>query len=312
LVIDEQVDYATEAARSGLEEPDCTICRAHALVVDHWGSFHLNLAPPMGVARCERCRLAFLSPRPGPCLRKALFEGQIPAALTHYARRPANYGAVSRSRTEIIGHRLTQLEALYRRKDAKPLPNLVDIGASSGVFVREAQRRGWKSFGIEPSSEEAQSARREGVDVVRAVAEALPIGTSSVEVAHAHHVFEHLADPLLTAREIFRILRPGGFVFVEVPNQFDNIMFRRDVLFGRVSQRIRNIRSIHHLWFFSARSLRRLMEAAGFNPVQVTDHYSWKPAGWRAPASIATRVIGRFAFGGNIVRAVAWKPQVTE
>jgi SAM-dependent methyltransferase len=295
-----------------VEEPVCTICRLQATVTDHWASFHLNLAPPLEVSRCARCRLSFLSPRPGSELRQALFDGQIPEALRSYASSPANYAAVSQSRKDVVDHRLAKLEALCSRKHAGSSPSLLDVGASSGLFVQEARRRGWRSFGVEPSSEGAQTARRGGVDVLRAVAEALPLRTSSVDVVHAHHVFEHLADPLLTARESFRILRPGGFLFVEVPNQFDNIMFRRDVLFGRVPQRSRNIRSIHHLWFFSAGSLHKLMSAAGFNPVQVSDQYSWKPAGWRTPASLLTRAVGRLAFGGNILQVVAWKPPLSE
>ncbi len=40
----------------------------------------------------------------------------------------------------------------------------------------------------------------------------------SVGVIHAAHIFEHLKDPIHTMNEAYRVLAPGGFLFVEVPS----------------------------------------------------------------------------------------------
>jgi len=45
-----------------------------------------------------------------------------------------------------------------------------------------------------------------------------PFDDDSVGVARASHVFEHLADPLHTMRELFRVMAPGGFAFIDVPS----------------------------------------------------------------------------------------------
>lgn len=45
-----------------------------------------------------------------------------------------------------------------------------------------------------------------------------PFDDSSVGVIHASHVFEHLKDSIHTMNEAFRVLAPGGFLFIDVPS----------------------------------------------------------------------------------------------
>jgi hypothetical protein len=75
------------------------------------------------------------------------------------------------------------------------------------------------------------------------------------------------------------------------------------MLFRRVKQRERNLRSIHHLWFFSRRTLRELLLQAGFASVQVRDSYLSPATGLRAAGSHLTRAAGRLAYGGPLIRA---------
>jgi SAM-dependent methyltransferase len=45
-----------------------------------------------------------------------------------------------------------------------------------------------------------------------------PFEDSSIGVIRAFDVIEHLKDPINTMRELHRILRPGGYLFIEVPS----------------------------------------------------------------------------------------------
>lgn len=45
-----------------------------------------------------------------------------------------------------------------------------------------------------------------------------PFADSSVGVVRAFDVFEHLREPLHTMRELYRVLAPGGWAFVQVPS----------------------------------------------------------------------------------------------
>jgi SAM-dependent methyltransferase len=56
-----------------------------------------------------------------------------------------------------------------------------------------------------------------GIGLARAVAEALPLRSASVDVLCSLDVVEHLDDDVLALREYLRVLRPGGRLVVTVP-----------------------------------------------------------------------------------------------
>ncbi len=294
--------------KEGLEQPVCTICRQNDIADFPAGAFHLNLLPPLAVARCRRCDTLFPSPRPNQDMRKCLMDGRVPELLRGYSATPANYSGKTKGRYEFFQDRLAFLASLINVTGSGPL-SLLDVGASSGVLVEQARSLGWNAHGVEPSAKGTASALKSGIQLPRGLAEALPFASNTFEVVHCHHVFEHLADPLVAAHEIYRVLRPGGLVFIEVPNQLANVMFRRDLVLRRVSQRKRDIRSIHHLWFFSRRTLRALLVRADFKDVRVKDQYMWKPHGLTAPLTLLTRLAGILFYGGPLVQAVGRKPQ---
>jgi len=54
------------------------------------------------------------------------------------------------------------------------------------------------------------------VDVL-AVNQDLPFGDSSFDVVFSANVLEHVDDPFLSAQEIVRVLKPGGYLYVDIP-----------------------------------------------------------------------------------------------
>lgn len=45
-----------------------------------------------------------------------------------------------------------------------------------------------------------------------------PFGDGKVGIVRAFHIFEHLPDQIHTMNELYRVLAPGGFAFIEVPS----------------------------------------------------------------------------------------------
>lgn len=285
-----------------IESPACAICGFSDTKPFPWGDYHLNLDHPLHVVQCRHCGMLFMSPRPDSEARLSLLNGKAPEILQPYSSGTADYGSVTRSRAELFRTRLHQLQQILPTSSREDPVRMLDIGASSGVFVNLAHQYGWDAHGVEPSSDEIRSALASGTTLIRSFAETLPYSDDVFNIVHSHHVFEHLADPRKAIGEAYRVLKPGGVVFIEVPNQLDNVMFRRDILLRRVPQRKRSIRSVHHLWFFSRTTLRKLLELAGFEDIHITDHYSWKPNGWRAPFTLLTQFAGKFTFGGYLIR----------
>ena len=55
-------------------------------------------------------------------------------------------------------------------------------------------------------------------DVVTDLNDSWPLSDNSVGVIRASHIFEHLKDSVHTMNEAYRVLAPGGWLFLEVPS----------------------------------------------------------------------------------------------
>ncbi|MGL4173627.1 MAG: class I SAM-dependent methyltransferase [Actinomycetota bacterium] len=93
----------------------------------------------------------------------------------------------------------------------------LDVGAAGGGNTRVLRRLGWQSVALEYGADGAQVAQERGLATLRADATALPVADGVVDLVVAFDVLEHLEDDLTAAREVFRVLRPGGHFLVAVP-----------------------------------------------------------------------------------------------
>jgi len=107
---------------------------------------------------------------------------------------------------------------LARELRRLPTPGLaLDIGAAGGGNTRVLRAHGWRSVAVEYAPTAAQIARERGIDVLRADARELPLGTGSMDLVTAFDVLEHIEEDYLAAAEITRVLRPGGTALIAVP-----------------------------------------------------------------------------------------------
>ena len=88
----------------------------------------------------------------------------------------------------------------------------------------------------------------------------LPKGYGAVLAADT---LEHLNNPETMLRLIREALPPGGLLILSVPN-VANLHVRLGLLFGNFDYRDRGILDRTHRYFFTARSLREMVEKAGF------------------------------------------------
>jgi SAM-dependent methyltransferase len=117
-------------------------------------------------------------------------------------------------------------DALRIPEDGGPY---LDVGVGgSGATVIEAARLGAEAIGCDLSVEgvrhASRFAEREGVSArtsfVACLAEALPFRDAAVGCASAVAVMEHLDDDSIAAAELARVIRPGGRVWITVPNAY--------------------------------------------------------------------------------------------
>lgn len=94
----------------------------------------------------------------------------------------------------------------------------LDFGAGSGEFVTLMAERGHDAYGFDPGASYVDHATdRLGGRIRRARWQEID-SREDFDLVTSFHVFEHLRDPVPAFRAVARWLKPGGLVYVEVPN----------------------------------------------------------------------------------------------
>lgn len=146
---------------------------------------------------------------------------------------------------------------VYRRTN-----RLLDIGCGAGSLLQAARRAGWEAEGIEISEPAADHVRSQGFEVFQGDLSTAPYPDNHFDVVTASELIEHVADPLTILEQTERILRPGGLFWATTPNA---LSFSSRMLGVRWS----TVCPPEHLQLFSTSGVRKLIERAGFQRVQV-------------------------------------------
>lgn len=210
---------------------------------------------------CGRCRTMYVSPRPRP------------SHLTEYYSTSKNYeywathifpASEDVRRERIFRPRVQRILDLCDRYELQR-GSLVEVGPGFGTFCHELQTRACfeSVVAIEPTPALAEACRRRGVEVIQAPVEEVDLASlGTIDVAVSFEVIEHLFDPSAFLRGIYRILRPGGLVVLSCPN---GLGFEVQQL-GALSSTV----DAEHLNYFNPASLQVLLEAVGFEMLEVS------------------------------------------
>jgi SAM-dependent methyltransferase len=108
-------------------------------------------------------------------------------------------------------------ELLLRYGQQDPDVSILDVGCGTGATLKAVDDLG-VAVGIDRSGHALRYCRRRGLTrLAAATAEALPIATGSLDVVLALDLLEHIRDDGAAAKELARVLRPGGLLLVTVP-----------------------------------------------------------------------------------------------
>jgi len=151
---------------------------------------------------------------------------------------------------------------------------ILDVGAADALVGRRLTERGWRVTGIEGDPALAQAGAPYCERMITAnLNREVPEVQGPFDAILYGDVLEHLIDPSRVLVELNRSLVADGFVIVSVPN-IAHLYIRLLLLLGRFDYIDRGILDNTHLRFFTARSLRALLDDAGL----VVERFSATPA----------------------------------
>jgi len=248
------------------------------------------------VVRCTRCGLIYPNPMPFP--REAPDQ--------HY-QNPEEFFA--HQATEVKHHSGLQLmEQFEQHLGGKG--RFLDVGCGRGELVAAAQERGWQAEGVDVSTHFVRYAReRYGVTAHAGGLDDQRFPDARFDAIAMGAVLEHVYDPRGLLVEAARVLRPGGVLWIDVPNEA-GLFF----LVGNLYLRLRGLDwvvnlaptfPLYHVYGFTPSALRRVLTHTGFGSIQIVTYagHSVTPrlgslSGWvEASASAFVHAFSRWGLG---------------
>jgi len=145
---------------------------------------------------------------------------------------------------------------IHTLPERRPL-RLLDVGGATGVFAYLFRDQDWSADIADPSAQGTFIAKH-GVTYHQQRLDAAFCG-APYDLISMIYVLEHVRDPRMVIEQAHRVLDASGLLYIEVP---DEIAFEwkppDDDIFNSC-----------HLWMFGPVSLTRLLDACGFDPLEV-------------------------------------------
>lgn len=231
----------------------CPLCAGRRGIPIAVGTRHGIPAPTV---MCRDCGMVFQNPIP------------TEAALDEFYRERYRemYSGSSTPDDDFLAEQRERGRVILRRVGARLSPgnSVLDIGCGPGAALEPFRDAGFRVAGLEPGPYGEWGARNLGLDVKTAGIDALVSETERYDLVVLSFVLEHLRDPVDALASVARVLAPGGFVHIEVPDLLGN--------HGRLSDYVH----LAHISYFTPTTVMAAVMRAGMRPgpVDAAGRYS--------------------------------------
>jgi 2-polyprenyl-3-methyl-5-hydroxy-6-metoxy-1,4-benzoquinol methylase len=146
---------------------------------------------------------------------------------------------------------------------------ILDIGCGNGANLFLLSQHGHEAVGLTLSDTEVRLVQERGMEckVWDIMQEELPYQHHSFDAILLSHVLEHLPWPEKVLRHYLNLVRPGGGVYIALPNVL-NLIQRWQFLCGQFKYTENGVMDCTHLRFFDFLSARELAESCGLKVVR--------------------------------------------
>lgn len=264
----------------------CPACGANEPAPLHRVRDHLFGQPgEFTLARCGRCGVVYLNPRPTPAGLARFYPSQYfcyDPVLGARAGVPRMGGLTKR----LALQRISQLE-----RHLGPVPRearVLDVGCGANAFLYHLHRlRGCNTLGIDFNETVVRAIRdRLGMPAEAGSLLTCELPGAGFDGIGMYEYIEHEGNPREVLSRARRACRPGGWLAIETPN-VDSGLAR---VFGR---KWCQLDAPRHLVLYSPETLTRLLDSCGWQVIAVRPlTFQWM-LGFSILVALGLRHMGR-------------------
>lgn len=229
----------------------CPICRSAA--IHHYHSDYRD----NDIYKCNNCGAQFMNPVYSDAYLAEYYAGYI---TPEYTQKTID------EQHEVCKQNFA---AIHRFKPDKG--EMLDFGLGNGTYASYARELGWQVSGYDVDcTTTEQLTKKMAMDIRCGDFDKLDWDVKKFDLIYAHHVVEHLKDPLTRLKSFHTIMQPDGFLYIGVPNISawgSRLKFFLEKLGLKKSRVGKYYDSEHHIFYYNPESLKRLLDMAGFKVV---------------------------------------------
>ena len=233
----------------------------------------LRDSKPGSIYRCPNCDINMLKDKTGSNDLQNWYDGGYRMEHGPKLSQKNEYKEIHEIAAKHQEDRINILKPYFNKNT-----RLLDVGCSTGAFIGAIKNHIKEAVGTDVDVGATSFAHEiTGCKTFGGKLDESNLNNEYFDIITSTHVLEHTFDPLSFLNTIYNYLKPGGMVYIEVPNLDDALLKVYD------SKTFRNIfYHVAHRWYFTSESLNKLMEKARFKGeiiftqmYNVLNHIQW-------------------------------------
>ena len=150
--------------------------------------------------------------------------------------------------------------SLVQKYTRKSTGKILDVGCGTGAFLFTMKQAGWEVEGLEPDETASKIALEKHGIITQDPGKIYQLQTTQYDAITMWHVMEHVHDLQGYCATLKKLLKPGGVLFVAVPNytSYDAHKYQQYWAAYDVPR---------HLYHFSPNSMEKLLQQHGMKIV---------------------------------------------
>ena len=236
---------------STIHYTSCPVCGSTEIKPVLSARDHTVSGEEFQILECGSCGLRFTQDHPDAA-------GIIPyyKSENYISHSNSTKGFVNRCYQQVRKITLRQKRKLILHTTGLKNGSLLDMGSGTGAFVKEMESHQWNVMGLEPDADARAMAKQLHALELKETEWLYELKENVFDAVTLWHVLEHVHDLHGCVREIKRVLKENGKLFVAVPNYTakDAAIYKENWAAYDVPR---------HLYHFSPGSMKILMEKHG-------------------------------------------------